>query len=192
MFYTKGKHSFKFGVLANRIEDSVFTTTNLYGNTVFTSEANFLAGIYSNITAITPGSNTAKNTRYYTLGFYAQDDWRFTSRLTLNLGLRYEFNTDVLDNSGANYAFRPTVAAGGANTVQGALFQNPSYKNFSPRIGFAWDVFGNGKTSVRSAFGEYYDITEYGFIVYTGEQATPPLSSLIQLSGSKPLTLHDH
>ena len=175
VYYTKGRHAFKFGALFNRFENYDVASTNRRGSLSFTNMASFLAGLYSSGTFLTPGSDINKEVRFYTYGFYAQDDWRVAPRLTLNLGLRYEFNSTPFDRLGRNYAFRnfPTDAT----TTRGAMFRNPSFKNFGPRVGLAWDVAGNGKTSIRAAFGEYFDLANEGFVIYSA-QGTPPLSFL--------------
>ena len=92
---------------------------------------------------------------YDTFGFYGQDDWRATSRLTLNLGLRYEFMTTPVELNGNGYAIR-NIVTDSAGTP-GSIMQNPTYHNFSPRLGFAYDLTGKGKTSIRGGFGIYYD-----------------------------------
>ncbi len=104
IFYTKGKHAFKFGTLINRFEDNEFASTGLRGTINFSSIAGMMAGEQSTGTFLVPGSNINKFMRNYTIGFYAQDDWRVTSRLTVNLGLRYEFATEPLDRFGNNWA----------------------------------------------------------------------------------------
>src|SRR2546428_12112914 len=117
-----------------------------------------------------PGVIERRHFRYETFGFYGQDDWRATSRLTLNLGLRYEFHTTVTESQGLQTTLRNPGAQvdviGGPNwtsplTVE-PYMRNPSLKNFSPRVGFAYDVTGNGKTATRSAFGLYYDVATIG------------------------------
>jgi len=174
VYYTKGRHALKFGAVANRFENSMIETTARQGTLTFASIATFLRGIPSSYTALTPGSNLDRKFIYYVPGMYAQDDWRVNARFTLNLGLRYEFMTTPREARGREWAFRNVTDA---TTTQGPVIRNPSLKNFSPRAGFAWDVFGNGKTSVRSAFGEYYDLGNIGFVLYNYPQGTPPLSS---------------
>jgi outer membrane receptor protein involved in Fe transport len=183
VFYTKGKHALKFGVLINRYyEPTVMnkgtqggdTPTGFAGN----SNAGALAGVQGNILFETPyagaptinGCSTAacastlidRNFVFNTFGFYAQDDYRATSRLTLNLGLRYEFQTVPYDTAGRNSTI-PDLLTSSTYRI-GPIIANATYRNISPRVGFAWDVFGNGKTAVRSGFGIYYDIANLGSI----------------------------
>ncbi len=175
VFYTKGHHAFKFGVLINRFEDNDTASTNTRGTLVFSSVAQFLAGQITSATLIVPGSNLNKFVRNYTYGFYAQDDVHVTSRVTLNLGLRYEFSTVPLERYGNNWAVICVTCPSTTTGTNGKPFIDPYYKNFSPRVGIAWDVRGNGKTSVRASFGEYFDIANSAFTLYSA-QATPPIS----------------
>ncbi len=172
--WNKGKHSFQIGGLFNRIEYYTNNSNMLRGTLTFGSNANFAAGNYSSVTGITPGSVTKRAPRFYTMGVYIQDDWRIAPRLTLNLGIRYEPDSVPFDREGANVAFRNMTDA---DPTFGPIMRNPSRKNFGPRVGFNWDVFGNGKTSVRSAFGEYYDVNAFGFTFFTTGGGTPPLAA---------------
>ncbi len=95
------------------------------------------------------------------LAFYAQDDWRVLPKLTLNLGLRWEYDSNLTGTSSAhdpcpNLTTVPTVPCTWmANVID--LKKSPDKKDFSPRIGFAYDPFGTGKTVVRGGYGIYYD-----------------------------------
>ncbi len=184
IFYTRGRHSLKFGTLLNRFEDNTNITTAAQGTISFANAASFLAGLPTSDTALNPGSNENRRDVFYTIGFYGQDDFRLNSRITLNLGLRYEFMTTPADEGGRNYAFRNLTDP---TTTYGSIMVNPSLKNFSPRVGFAWDVTGKGKTSVRAAWGKYYDLGNIGFVLYNQPQGTPPLS--VQSSTTFPANL---
>ncbi len=159
LYYTRDKHALKFGFLGNRFESAV-SSPNGYGQEYFSSFANFLLAQPNRINVTTSTSNENRDFRYFTMGFYAQDDWRATSRLTINMGVRYEFNTTPRELNGRDYTLRNHALD--PTPTQGAIMLDRSYLNFSPRVGFAWDVFGDGKTSIRGAAGLYYDVGNFG------------------------------
>jgi hypothetical protein len=114
---------------------------------------------------------------FKTFGFYAQDDYRATSRLTFNLGLRYEFQTTFHELYNRETTILDIQHSSTATSCPTCQMDDPSYKNFSPRVGFAWDVFGTGKTSVRSGFGIYYDVGNYGAMLTQVPTGMPPFSA---------------
>ena len=105
--------------------------------------------------------NTHRHITQNSVGFYAQDDWRVKPRLTLSYGLRYEINGTMRDtnNLEANFIVgRGLVQVGkGINGIH-----NVDYGDFGPHLGFAWDVFGNGKLAVRSGYSLSYDVANFG------------------------------
>ena len=86
--------------------------------------------------------------------------------------MRYEFQTVPYDTAGRNSTI-PDLLTSSTYRI-GPEIDNPSYRNWSPRVGFAWDVFGNGKTSLRSGFGIYYDIANLGSIFTQNLAGVPP------------------
>ena len=104
----------------------------------------------------------AQRTREY--NFYFQDDWRVSPRLTLNLGLRYEYNSVPFDKSGMQVvADKPLNSPSGDVTLlpagpgTGRTWYNQDWNNFAPAIGFAWSPFGNSKTSLRGGYRIAYN-----------------------------------
>ena len=95
------------------------------------------------------------------LAFFAQDDWRVQPNLTLNLGLRWEYDSDLTGTSSdhdpcpnlTSIPSSPCVWM--ANIID--LKKNPDKKDFGPRVGFTWDPYGHGKTVFRGGYGIYYD-----------------------------------
>src|SRR5581483_2050224 len=87
---------------------------------------------------------------------YIHDEWKFSRRLTLNLGLRYEWAGNPAEKR--NNFYNVTNFASATNFVQipHAFANNPTNKNFAPRVGFAFDPFADHKTSIRGGFGIFY------------------------------------
>jgi Carboxypeptidase regulatory-like domain/TonB dependent receptor len=160
--YLSGKHSYKFGVefanidLTNAIYDTgrgliAFNGGNLFGGTSSPLE-DFYAGLPSKGQLLAGNANREEKWQSYA-GF-AQDDWRVTPKLTLNLGLRYSYVSPMQEVNGLWGNFNPTqglVQQGVGNTLYPSDF-----KDFSPRAGFAWDVTGKGTTVVRGGFSVMY------------------------------------
>src|SRR5262245_46079273 len=153
--YTKGKHLLKTGALVEHAYAQKLTTVNSRGTYTFANLAQFLAGIPSRFQGNAPGSNFERKRPNTLFGFYVQDDYRVTSNLTLNLGARYEFFTVPEDKDGLD-AYLPDILTSPATSL-GGPFVNPSLKNLAPRVGFAGDVTGDGRTAVRGGSGLYYD-----------------------------------
>ncbi|HVZ60065.1 MAG TPA: TonB-dependent receptor, partial [Terriglobales bacterium] len=175
LYYVKDRHAFKFGTLINYYDSGQLASFRTSGQVAYSNITNFLRGIPSSYNIPTPGSDYDRDFRYKTLGFYAQDDWRATSRLTLNLGLRYEFMTTPKELNGKEYAFRNHQMD--TAFTKGPVIENKSYFNFSPRVGFAWDIFGNGKTAMRGGAGIYYDVGNLGEAFTANAGGMLPLAS---------------
>ncbi len=180
LFLSRARHSIKLGALINQYNQAVGAPLFTIGSISYGSLANFLQGIPTTYSALVPGSNTQRYWTYETLGFYAQDDWRAASRLTLNLGVRYEFMTTPQELNNLSYAVRNMSVD--ASATQGPVMRNRTFLNFSPRAGFAWDVFGNSHTSVRGGAGIYYDVGNLGGPFLVNAAGTPPLVSSFAIS----------
>jgi hypothetical protein len=186
--YTHGRHSIKFGTLINHFTQEPINNVLTRGSIGFNTLADFLTGqpaIAMRMT-LSPGITTARDYQYWTLGFYTQDDWRATNRLTLNLGLRYEFNTVPQEVNGIQASIRNPVT--GTTPIHGSLMDNHSLHNFGPRFGFAWDVFGDGKMAVRGGYALLYDIMNLADAMSLVPVGEPPYSSFGFNFAPPPLT----
>jgi hypothetical protein len=153
VFYTKGSHSFKFGAVVERLQANQLGKANPNGQYIFGSLANFLTNKPTSFNAPLSIGVSPRDLRQTIFGGYFQDDWKLRPNLTLNLGLRYEFASVPTEvNNKLSVLANITDAA---PKLGSPYFNNPTKRNFAPRVGFAWDPFRNGKTSVRGAFGIY-------------------------------------
>jgi hypothetical protein len=113
------------------------------------------------------------------LAFYAQDDWKITRNLTLNLGIRWDANFGNLPDQTNNRTIQilrtlnhPTARAITGDPEKLAR-TTPSYKEFQPRIGFAWDPWGDAKTVIRGGYGVFYDQVFQNLSLFSATQAEP-------------------
>ena len=153
--HLRGKHGFKFGF---EYMDSIYDNNNYNqanGQVTFKTLQTFLTGTASKGKIFI--GNPDLIVRLHSFGGFFQDDWRLTTRVTLNLGLRYEYNQPPTERYNYIGNFNPNVTGNtpaleqaGPGTPFGSLY-NGDHKDFSPRLGVAWDVRGNGKTVVRAA-----------------------------------------
>jgi outer membrane receptor protein involved in Fe transport len=130
-----------------------------------------------------------RNYRYNDGAVYAQDAWKLTSRLTVNAGLRWEYYgpqhnaNPALDSNfvlGAGSNIFDQIRNGQVKLAKdGGVFWNPQYHNFGPRVGFAYDVFGNGKTAFRAGYGISYE-RNFGNVTYNTIQ-NPPAYAVVSL-----------
>ncbi len=191
LYWTKGKHAFKFGTLINNFHIPENGHFNNRGNVQFPTLSNLAQGIYSYMVTLggTLSPSQARSWGQKTFGFYIQDDYRVVPRLTLNLGFRYEFGTIPTELNGNNWQIRNLATADGTTPTQGAVpsrlwGNNPSLKAFSPRIGFAWDPLGNGKMAIRGGAGIYYDIGNLGALLFNTSCCQPPLDVFTTINNS--------
>ena len=153
--YVTGKHSLKTGVDLQKMEDNTTVGSSIRGVYTFTSFADLLAGNASNFQAGSPlGITPYQGLRQALFAVYGQDDYTVNSRLTLNLGLRWETTTDPISVND-KMAMLPSLSA--TSTVASDKFFSITKKNFEPRVGLAWRLTDSGKTVVRAAGGIYHN-----------------------------------
>ena len=183
VFWSRGLHSLKFGALFNRFHTYAANNTRRRGEYTFANLTQFLLGVPRQFSIMTPGSSAEASFRWTTYGFYLQDDWRLAPSFTLNLGLRYEFRNEVNEVSGRGSSLRD-VTRDAVATVPSPPFENTSLRNFSPRLGFAWDIFGNASTSLRGGFGLLYDVATFGWLAGSTLDNKPPFAGRSDISAN--------
>jgi Carboxypeptidase regulatory-like domain/TonB dependent receptor len=176
--WIRGKHSFKFGAEARDFRNDNFNGDP--GQLVFNTTALFTAGSVSSA-ARTVG-NVANRLNVGALDFFAQDSWKITSRLTLELGLRYAWNGTPTE---ADARFVNLVPGLGTASVLTPVSQPyaQNNKNFQPRLGFAWNIFKD--TVLRAGYGFQVDQPISG--VVTGLTSNPPFALPISVAAN-PIT----
>lgn len=152
----RGPHSLRMGVLIERFQYNTLQDLNPGGLFNFTSVDNFLNGVASTFSGPLLGRQDRRSTRQTLAGFYLQDDYRWRPSLTWNLGVRYEFITVPEEIRGRQGALLDPYG-GPVVPGQPIWVENPSLRNFSPRVGFAWNRGARSRLVVRSGFGIFYN-----------------------------------
>jgi hypothetical protein len=154
----RGKHAFKFGGEIIRDTSDPFVTMDAKGLIKFPDLESFLLGnVRANGSAIQAG-DPFRHLSDQSYAAFVQDDWRVMPRLIVNLGVRYEITTVLKDSKNQLGNFDPASATGFAQVGFGLNSPyNGDHNNFSPRIGFAWDVHGDGKTVIRGGGSLMYE-----------------------------------
>jgi len=164
----RGAHSLRFGASIMQREVKFFQGNNSKGYFGFNRDytgfntSEILAGFTDDYSIGVATSDF--DTKSWETGYFAQDDWKISRRLTLNLGLRYDLYTHPYEQNNEQSNFdvaTGTLLAAGVNGHSRALVNN-NYNNIAPRIGFAYDLTGHGTSSLRGGYGIYYFIDRGG------------------------------
>ena len=180
-FVTKGIHFLKFGFAFERMRDNILALSNPSGLFRFNSVSTFLAGQANEFDASIPGTTSPRNVRQNLFAGYVQDDIHFRPNLTFNVGLRYEMTTVPTEVNGKLSTLRNLTDA--QPHLGDPYFSNPTTLNFEPRVGFAWDPFHKGTTSVRGAFGLFDNLP----LPYEFELLSSLAAPFLELGSAVPL-----
>ncbi|HUB81376.1 MAG TPA: TonB-dependent receptor [Bryobacteraceae bacterium] len=196
------KHSLKFGYQYMNIRTEILDTNPLYGQDTYAggfskpsggpsdatsySIADFIFGLPNQVNQ---GSYTVVNLRQFVHSLYAQDDYRITPKLTLNLGLRWEFASPLYerDNNYSNFdPITDTMLIAHGGSLYNRALVHPNYGDFGPRVGMAYNF--DSKTVIRSGYGISYTFFNRPGSAEEGINAPQALFGVITQSNPKSAT----
>ena len=162
--HTHGRHLLKSGLLVERYRDDMFNPTFSLGIYTFPNLEAFLRNRPQRFVGLTPEGDLERNWRFTLFGGYIQDDLHVTRAFSLSAGLRYEFATLPEDTKGRDVNLPNLLDR---QVTVGPLYRNPTRGNLSPRVRFAWDVTGDGRTAVRGGYGLYFNTNNQQNLIVT-------------------------
>lgn len=171
--WIRGRHTWKFGGSFTPYQNNTLFDFFVNGqfdfdefNGALNPYANFLLGLPEDYFQF---GSAPSNIRQKSTYFFAQDEWHARKNLVLTLGTRYEYSSPKIDTQGRSFSILPGAQStrfinaplsllfpGDAGAPKGANF--PDKNDWAPRVGFAWDPKGDGKTSIRGGAGVFYDV----------------------------------
>jgi hypothetical protein len=215
--YFLGKHNLNFGGMYRRLQFNPLVSSNKRGQFTFNNAAGFTGNAFGDFLLGLPqtAQGGAGSLAIYLRGNewhgYIQDNWKATKRLSVNLGLRYEYNSPLAEKnnrwSTLDIENRRVIVASedgqtfprdmwvpGIEAKVGLPFvtsedaginrglSRKDFNNFAPRIGLAYDVFGNQKTIVRSGYGIYFNSISFNAVALQSQ--SPPFFNRLQANNS--------
>ena len=152
---TAGRHNLKLGFSFDRFQVNGNSESRSRGQLRFRSLADLLRFRVRDLQGASADSDFVRGYRQSLFGFYVQDDFKVSSRLTLNLGVRYDLVTTPTEVNGKVSNLR---SISDPQVTVGDPYFNPSRRTWAPRFGFAYDVTGSGKTALRGGFGIFNEL----------------------------------
>lgn len=152
LVYSKGRNTFYFGGMIDRMQWNWTSATIPGGSYTFLTLNDLLAGNPEVLLIHRNGVDTSYGIRTTAMAWYAEDAWQARPNLTLTVGIRHDFQVPILEDVHNRLGNWPSPTA---TSIHVGPYNNYSLTQFQPRVGLAWDVFGNGKTVVRSGYGLY-------------------------------------
>ena len=195
--WTAGKHSLTFGGEYGRGRNDIVNNFrangawDFNGAAPFTGDslADFMIGKFN---SLTQGIGEYKNTRFHRLGLFVQDSWKVNRRLTVDVGVRWEPFFPFTDEVNRIATWHPGQQSRRyPNAPRGVIYAGDdvpkgtvpvAWGNLGPRLGFAWDVFGDGKTAVRGAYGIFFD--SFNSIATNSQANQAPFGTVVTVFGN--------
>jgi hypothetical protein len=172
LIQTRGRHTLRLGGAFDRLRFNQVADYNAVGQYTFSSLADFLEARPRSGDVMVPGSDTSRGWRQNLFFAYAQEEFRAGPRLSVSLGLRYEFTSTPGEVHGKVATLRDPLRDATV-TLGGPIYRNPSAGNVAPRASIALDPFGSGRAVLRAGAGVFLDLVGIRDVLVAGVRMPP-------------------